>query len=64
MPSRVQAGVYTASLHFLKGVQKAGTRDAIAVNEAMREMPVDYLGRPASIGAEGRVNDRPYGAPR
>ena len=27
MPTRVQAGVYTASLHFLKGMQKAGTAD-------------------------------------
>jgi branched-chain amino acid transport system substrate-binding protein len=55
VPTRVQAAVYTASLHFLKGVQKAGTRDAVAVNKAMREIPVDYLGRPASIRADGRV---------
>jgi branched-chain amino acid transport system substrate-binding protein len=33
MPTRVQAAVYTASLHFLKGVQKAGTRDSVAVNK-------------------------------
>lgn len=55
MPTRVQAAVYTASLHFLRGMQQAGTRDAVAVNKAMRALPVDYLGRPASIRADGRV---------
>lgn len=55
MPTRVQAGVYTASLHFLKGMQKAATADSVAVNKAMRALPVDYLGRPASIRADGRV---------
>jgi branched-chain amino acid transport system substrate-binding protein len=55
MPTRVQAAVYTASLHFMKSVQKAGTREAVAVNRVMRDSPVDYLGRPASIRADGRV---------
>lgn len=55
MPTRVQAAVYTASLHFLKGVQQASTRDAVAVNKAMRAVPLDYLGRPASVRADGRV---------
>ena len=55
MPTRVQAAVYTASLHFLKGMQQAGTRDAVAVNKAMRASPVNYFGHPASIRADGRV---------
>jgi len=55
MPTRVQAAVYTASLHFLKAMQQAGTRDAVSVNKAMRALPVDYLGRPASVRADGRV---------
>ena len=34
---------------------QAGTRDALAVNKAMRALPVDFLGKPASIRADGRV---------
>ena len=55
MPTRNQASVYMATLHFLKAMAQAGTRDALAVGRAMRAMPVDYLGRPASIRADGRV---------
>jgi branched-chain amino acid transport system substrate-binding protein len=55
MPTRNQASVYMATLHFLKAMAQAGTRDALAVGRAMRALPVDYLGRPASIRADGRV---------
>ena len=54
-PTREQAQVYTASLHFLKSMAAAGSRDAIAVNKAMRSLPVGYFGRPASVRADGRV---------
>jgi branched-chain amino acid transport system substrate-binding protein len=54
-PTREQAQVYTASRHFLKAMAQAGTRDAIAVNKAMRALPVDYFGRPASVRQDGRV---------
>ncbi len=55
MPTRNQASVYLATRHFLKAVAQAGTRDAVAVGKAMRAMPVDYFGAPASIRADGRV---------
>jgi branched-chain amino acid transport system substrate-binding protein len=55
MPTKTQAAVYTSCLHFLKSMQKAGTRDAIAVNRAMRLLPVDNFGRPTSVRADGRV---------
>jgi branched-chain amino acid transport system substrate-binding protein len=55
MPTRVQAAVYTATRHFLRGMQHAGAREAVAVNQTMRALPVDYLGRPVSIRADGRV---------
>jgi len=42
-------------LHFLKAMAKAGTDDPIAVNKAMRALPIDFLGRPASMRADGRV---------
>ena len=55
MPTRVQAAVFTATRHFLRAAQATGSRDAVAVNRAMRAAPVDYLGRAASLRADGRV---------
>lgn len=55
MPTREQAGVYVSVLHYLKAVQAAGKADAAAVNAAMRKMPVDRFGSPASVRADGRV---------
>ena len=55
MPTREQASVYAATLHFLTAVAKAGTRDAVAVNKAMRALPVAYFGRPATVRGDGRV---------
>ncbi len=55
MPTRDQAAIYSASLHFLKAMRQAGTRDALVVNKAMRAMTVDYFGHPGSIRADGRV---------
>jgi branched-chain amino acid transport system substrate-binding protein len=55
MPTRVQAGVYAACSHFLKAAKQAGSRDAGAINAAMRSLPVDYLGRPATLRADGRL---------
>lgn len=55
MPTRNQASIYVCTRHFLKAMAQAGTRDAIAVNKAMRALPVDYQGRKASIRTDGRV---------
>ncbi len=55
MPTRNQAAIYASTLHFLRAMAQAGTRDALAVNQAMRAMPADYLGRPATIRADGRA---------
>ena len=41
MPNMVQAGDYSAALHYLKAVQAAGTTDGAAVARKMRELPVD-----------------------
>lgn len=40
MPSMNQASTYSATLHYLKAVKAAGTRDTKAVLAKMREMPV------------------------
>lgn len=55
MPTRNHASIYTATLHFLRAMAKAGTDDAMAVNRAMRVLPVDYMGRPGSVRPDGRV---------
>ena len=55
MPTQNQASIYAATLHFLRAVAKAGTRDALAVNAAMRATPVAFFGAETSIRGDGRV---------
>ncbi|MGD0109774.1 MAG: ABC transporter substrate-binding protein [Rhodopila sp.] len=54
-PTKNQAVNYTSTLHFLKAMAQAGTDDPIAVNKAMRAMPVSYFGHPATLRADGRL---------
>ena len=54
-PSKEQAAVYSASLHALKAMAQAGTTDALAVNQAMRALPVAFFGHPATMRQDGRV---------
>ena len=55
MPTQNQANVYAAASHFLRSMAQAGTRDPLAVNRAMRELPVPYFGATTSIRGDGRV---------
>jgi branched-chain amino acid transport system substrate-binding protein len=55
MPTKNHAMNYASVLHFLKAMAKAGTDDPVAVNKAMRAMPVAYFGRPATLRADGRL---------
>lgn len=55
VPTKNQAANYACTLHFLKAMAQAGTDDPIAVNKAMRAMPVVYFGRPATLRADGRL---------
>lgn len=41
MPSMVHAGVYSATLQYLKAVQAAGTKDPEKVSQKLKEMSVD-----------------------
>jgi branched-chain amino acid transport system substrate-binding protein len=47
----VQAGTYSAVLHYLRSMQASGTVDGKAVAEKIRELPVD------DFFAKGRVRD-------
>lgn len=56
MPTMIQAGTYSAVLHYLAAVRKAGTTDADAVMQAMRETPVsDPVFPQGYIREDGRM---------
>jgi branched-chain amino acid transport system substrate-binding protein len=55
MPTKNQAANYACTLHFLKAMAQAGTDEPIAVNKAMRALPVSYFGRLATLRADGRL---------
>jgi branched-chain amino acid transport system substrate-binding protein len=56
MPNDVQAGVYSAVLHYLKAVQAAGTLDATTIMAKMRELPVnDMFAKNGVLRKDGRM---------
>lgn len=56
MPTMVQAGTYSAVLHYLKGVQEAGTDEAKATVAAMKKLPVnDVFAENGEIRDDGRM---------
>jgi branched-chain amino acid transport system substrate-binding protein len=55
-PTSFQAGIYSAALHYLKGVKEAGTDEAKAVVAAMKKIPVnDFMTKNGSIRDDGRM---------
>ncbi|RKJ96289.1 ABC transporter substrate-binding protein [Alicycliphilus denitrificans] len=56
MPTMVQVGTYSAVLHYLKGVQAAGTDEAGAVVAAMKKLPVnDVFAENGRVREDGRM---------
>ena len=56
MPNMGQAGVYSATTHYLKAVQAAGTVDTAKVMATMRETPVnDFFAKNGRIREDGRM---------
>lgn len=56
MPSMVQAGAYSATLHYLNAVKAGGSDDADAVAAKMKETPVDdFYTKNGKIRADGRM---------
>jgi len=53
MPTMVQAGLYSATTHYLKAIQAAGTDDADAVIAKMKGTPVDDFFGKGVIGPDG-----------
>ncbi len=56
LPNMVIAGAYSATLHYLKAVQAAGTDEAKAVMAKMRELPVnDMMTKNGKLREDGRL---------
>jgi branched-chain amino acid transport system substrate-binding protein len=55
MPGMVQAGTYSAVLHYLKAMAGAGTTDGKAVADKMRELPVDDFFAKGRVREDGRM---------
>ncbi len=55
MPTMVQAGDYSSTMHYLKAIQAAGTDDADAVMKKMKETPVnDFYSKGGKVREDGR----------
>lgn len=55
-PTFIQAGAYTAAMHYLKAVQAAGTDDGPTVMAKMRSLPVsDFSVKNARIREDGMI---------
>lgn len=54
MPTMVQAGMYSATLHYLKAVEAAGTLDTAAVLARFRSLPVnDFFSEKGYVREDG-----------
>jgi len=56
MPNMTQAGIYSATTHYLKAVEAAGTDETQAVMERMRSTPInDFFAKNGKIREDGRM---------
>ena len=56
MPTMVQAGVYSATMHYLKAVRALGSKEPLKVMEKMRETPInDFMTHNGQLRIDGRV---------
>jgi branched-chain amino acid transport system substrate-binding protein len=56
MPNMSQAGLYSATMHYLKAVQAAGTDETAAVMKVMKETPInDFFAKNGRIREDGRM---------
>ncbi|WP_024518158.1 ABC transporter substrate-binding protein [Bradyrhizobium sp. Tv2a-2] len=56
MPTMIQAGLYSATMHYLKAIEAIGTDEAPKVMEQMRAMPInDFFAHGGKIRIDGRM---------
>ena len=56
MPTMIQAGLYSATMHYLKAIEAIGTDEAPKVMAQMRAMPVnDFFAKNGRLREDGRL---------
>ncbi|MDC8802217.1 ABC transporter substrate-binding protein [Halomonas pacifica] len=56
MPTMVQAGIYSSTMHYLNAVEATGSDDTTTVREHMMSQPIhDFFARNGHIRADGRM---------
>ncbi len=56
MPTMIQAGLYSATMHYLKAIEAIGTDDAQKVIAQMRATPInDFFAKGGKIRVDGRM---------
>jgi branched-chain amino acid transport system substrate-binding protein len=56
MPTMIQAGLYSATMHYLKAIEAIGTDDSQKVMAQMRATPIhDFFARDGKIRIDGRM---------
>src|SRR5579871_3925488 len=56
MPTMIQAGLYSATMHYLKAIEAIGTDEAPKVMAQMRKMPInDFFAHDGKIRIDGRM---------
>jgi branched-chain amino acid transport system substrate-binding protein len=56
MPTMIQAGLYSATMHYLKAIEAIGTDDAPKVMAQMRATPInDFFAKGGKIRIDGRM---------
>ena len=56
MPTMIQAGAYSATMHYLKAIQATGTDNSEVVLKKMRETEInDFFAKGGKIRADGRM---------
>jgi branched-chain amino acid transport system substrate-binding protein len=61
MPNMTQAGIYSATTHYLKAIEAAGTDETQAVMEKMRSTPInDFFAKNGKIREDGRMVHEMY----
>jgi len=56
MPTMIQAGLYSATMHYLRAIEAIGTDEAPKVMKQMRAMPInDFFAKGGKIRIDGRM---------
>ncbi len=56
MPTMIQAGLYSATMHYLKAIDAVGTDDAMKVMAQMKATPIhDFFAKDGKIREDGRM---------